>query len=171
MKKKGIKNYLILLGMVMITLVVVLYLFSWLKQYKDVKLGTPVILEVLPEVKYNNLDSFLKERNFSVIYMCTTSETVCRKFENKLKKFIIENDLNNEIVYFNLGEHKADDNLLNKIYKKYKHEDLIKKLNDYPSILIFSEGKIIDLLSPNKQGDVSITSVRNFLEGYDLLND
>ncbi len=171
LKNKNIKNYFILTGMIILTLTITLYLFAWLKQYKDIKLGEPIIIEVIPEVKYDNLDSFLKERNFQVLYMCTTRESVCRKFESKLKKFIIENNLSEEIVYFNIGDHKAEEGILDKIYNKYKHNDLIKKLNEYPSLLIFSEGRIIDLLSPNKQGNISITSVKNFLEGYDILND
>lgn len=171
MKEKTMKNYLILIGIIFFTMIVSLYLFSWLKQYKEIKLGEPIITEVIPEVKYNNFDSFLKERNFLVLYMCTTSENVCRKFEEKFKKFIINNELNNDIVYFNLGMSQEENDILDKIYNKYKHDDLIKKLNEYPSLLIFSEGKIVDLLSPNKEENLSIKVVNNFLEGYGLIND
>ncbi len=165
------KNYFILLGMILITFVISFYVFSWLKQYNDAKLGNPTIISVIAEAKYDNLDSLLKERNLVVLYMCTTSEKVCRDFEVDLKKYIIEKNLSDEIVYFNLGDKQVDDEILNKIYNKYKHEDLIKKLNKYPSLLILSEGKIIDLLSPNKDNKLTISAVDEFLEGYELIHD
>ena len=86
--------------------------------------------------------------------MCTSSENKCRKFEEKFGKYINNNNLNEEIIYFDI-ENK--DNLVN-IYEKYKHEDLRKKLGDYPMLFVFSEGKIIDLLS-NKDGKLSISKV------------
>lgn len=170
-KQIKIKNYFLLLGIIIITFLVFLYVFSFLKQYKDAKIGTPVITEVLTEVKYDNLDSFLRERDFVVIYMCTTSENICRNFETKFKNLILEEYLSDYIVYLNLGNEKIEDDLLNKVYVNYKHSDLIKKLNNYPSLLIFSNGKIINLLSPNNLGKLSISSVREFLEGYDIIND
>ena len=171
LEKKKFKNYFLLIGLVILTFVISLYLFSWLKQYKEVKLGNPIITEVLPEVKYNNLNSFLKERNFLVLYMCTPTEKKCRSFENKFKNFVVEYNLTDDIVYLNLDNNEEKNNVLDKIYKKYKHEDLIKKLNEYPTLLIFSEGKIIDLLNPSRDGKLTITSVKDFVEGYDLLND
>lgn len=165
------KNYFILVGMIIITFIVCFYVFTWLKQYNDAKLSTPIITSVIAEAKYDNLDSLLKERNFVVLYTCTTSEKICRNFEVKLKKYIIEENLSEEIIYFNLGEKYPEEEILNKIYKKYKHEDLIKKLNNYPSLLILSEGKIIDLLSPNKNNKITISMVDEFLEGYELIHD
>ncbi len=170
-KKKTLKNYLTLLLIICFTCILSLYVFSFCKQYKEIKLGTPVITEVLSEVKYDNLDSFLYERDFVVLYMCTTSEVMCRNFEVKLKKFIVDNNLSDDIVYLNLGDYSVNNNLLYKVYTKYKHKDLIKKINNYPTFLIFSDGKIIDLLSPNKKESLSIENVKDFFEGYELLND
>jgi hypothetical protein len=44
-------------------------------------------------------------------------------------------------------------------------KNLFKKLNNYPSILVFNERKIIDLLSPSKNSELSIAKVRDFLKG------
>ena len=143
MKKGSLKNYIILGIIVLCTLIAVFYLLNWYKQYKDIKLSEAVISSTIKEVKYDELDTVLQERDFLIVYMCTSSENKCRKFEEKFGKYINNNNLNEEIIYFDI-ENK--DNLVN-IYEKYKHEDLRKKLGDYPMLFVFSEGKIIDLLS------------------------
>ena len=163
MKKGSLKNYIILGIIVLCTLIAVFYLLNWYKQYKDIKLSEAVISSTIKEVKYDELDTVLQERDFLIVYMCTSSENKCRKFEEKFGKYINNNNLNEEIIYFDI-ENK--DNLVN-IYEKYKHEDLRKKLGDYPMLFVFSEGKIIDLLS-NKDGKLSISKVDDFLDGYDL---
>jgi len=170
-KKGSIKNYAILFAIVISTLLVVFYILTWYKNYNDSKLSNPIIKSVLTEITFENFETVLTERDFLIVYTCTSSESKCRNFESKFKQYILENNLKEDIIYFNLGYDNKEANeydLLNKVYNEYKHDDLIKKVNNYPTILIFSEGKIIDLLSPNKDNKVSITNVKNFLEGYEL---
>ena len=103
MKEVKTKNYFVLLLIILSTIITSLYLFSWYKQYDNNKLNDPVITDTLMEVKYNNLSNILQERDFLVVYMCTTSEKTCRSFESKFKKYITSNNLNDDIVYLNLG--------------------------------------------------------------------
>ena len=163
MKKGSLKSYAILFIIVGVTLVTVFYLLNWYKQYNDIKLSEAVISNTIKEVKYDGFDTVIKERDLIIVYTCTASENKCRKFEEKFGKYINKNNLNEEIIYFDI-ENK--DNLVN-IYEKYKHKDLKKKLGDYPMLFVFSEGKIIDLLS-TKDGKLSISKVDDFLGGYDL---
>lgn len=168
---KNLKNYFILFLIIVITCILSIYIFSWCKQYKDAKLEIPIITSVLSEVKYNNLDSVLQERSLIAIYVCTTKEKVCRSFESKFKIFIEQENLNNDITYLNIGDYSDEKDMLTKIYNKYKHEDLIKKINNYPTVLIFSNGKIIDFISDDKNNKITIDSVEDLLEGYGLIND
>ncbi len=166
MKNKTIKNYLILLGIFIITFVICIYLFSWIKQYNEAKLGEPVITNTLKEIKYDNLDNFLKENEVVVVYMCTTYELSCRNFEQNFSTFIKEQDLTDNILYLNLGYRNVENNLLNKLYNKYKNEYLIKKITNYPTIAIFNNGKMVDFLTISSNYNMEI--VKEFLEGYDI---
>lgn len=166
-KKIKLKNYFILFAICVATFLIFLYILSWYKQYNDTKLSIPVISEVLSTVEYKELDNVLRERDFLILYTCTTSESKCRSFESKFKKYVIEEDLADNIMYFNLGQYKEENNILNKMYLKYKADKLLKKLNDYPSLLIFNQGKIVDILSPSENENVSIASVKNFLRNYE----
>lgn len=167
MKKINNKNYIILTLIIITTILASLYILSWYRQYNDTKLSNSVITETLTEVKYDNLDSILQERDFLIVYMCTTSESICRNFEAKFNDYITDNNLNSDIVYLSLGLREDENNYLTKIYNKYKSNHIIKKINKYPTLLIFSEGKIIDILTSDNK-TITIGEVEQFLKGYDL---
>lgn len=166
MENIKIKNYLILLGIFFITFVLCFYLFSWIKLYNEVKMGEPYISDALTEVKYDDLDNFLIEHDFTIIYMGTTAEVHCRNFEKKFSSYLKDNNLTENILYLNLGYNRVENNLLQKIYNKYKHNDLIKKINNYPVIVVFNNGKIIDFLTITKNYDME--DISYFLKGYDI---
>lgn len=162
------KNYLVLGMIIIITLLVCIYLFSWYKQYNSTQTNNPVITNTLREVDYNNLNTVVTERDMVIVYMCTTSESICRNFEKKFSNYIKENNLTEEIMYLNLGNNSDENNILNKVYNQYKSKTLVKKVHEYPTLLIFNEGKIVDVLSSNSKHKLTIKQVDDFLEGYDL---
>lgn len=167
-KEIPVKNYLVLGIIVVITLLAFVYLLSWFKQYNDSKINTPIITSTLREVEYNNIDTVLQERDVLIMYMCTTDESVCRSFEKKFVKYIKDNNLSEDIIYLNLGYDRDENNLLNKVYNQYKSDKLVKKVYEYPTLLIFNGGKIIDILSSNGKNKLTIEEVDLFLEGYEL---
>ncbi len=161
-KKNMLKNYIILFCIMISFIIVTIYILNLYKQYNDEKIKNPVITSVLSEIKYDDLFNISKERDFFIVYMCSNTASKCRTFENGFKNYIIKNNLEEDIVYFNINN---DNNILNKIYNEYKHQDLIKKISDYPVLLVFSDGKIIDLLSSNENG-INNDLVIEFIGGY-----
>ena len=167
-KEIPIQNYIVLGVIIIITLLGVIYLCSWYRQYQDNKINEPVITNVLREVEYNNLDTVLTERDMLIMYMCTTDEKVCRSFEKKFSEYIKDNNLTEEIVYLNLGYSSDENNLLDTVYENYKSDTLVKKIYEYPTLVIFNEGQIVDVLSSNSKNQITIEQVSEFLEGYEL---
>ena len=169
-KKKEIplQNYVILGVIIIITLLGVLYLCSWYRQYQDNKINKPVITNVLREVQFNNLDTVLTERDMLIMYMCTTDENICRSFEKKFSEYILDNNLTEEIVYLNLGYSSDENNLLDTVYNTYKSDTLVKKIYEYPTLVIFNQGEIVDVLSSNSKNKITIDQVSEFLESYEL---
>ena len=167
-KEKPIKNYIVLGSIIIVTLLIALYSFSWYKQYEETKINTPIIESTLRAVEYNNLETVLKERDVLIMYMCTTNEDVCRSFEKKFVNFVKENNLTEDIIYLNLGYNQDENNLLEKVYNKYKSDNLVKKVYNYPTLIIFNEGKIVDVLSANKKDKITIEKVKQFLESYEI---
>lgn len=167
-KEIPFKNYVMLGVIIIITLLVAMYIFSWYRQYSDNKISKPIITSTLREVEYNNLDTVLQERDVLVMYMCTTDEDVCRSFEKKFTNYVKKNNLTDEIIYLNLGYSSDESGLLDKVYSEYKSDDLVKKVYQYPTLLIFNQGKIVDVLSSSSKNKVTIEQVDEFLDGYEL---
>lgn len=167
-KEIPVKNYIFLGIIIIITIIGVLYICSWYKQYNDTKTNTPIITSALREVKYDNLNTVLTERDVLIMYMCTTSENTCRNFEKKFSDYIKDNNLTEEIIYLNLGYSSDEEGLIDKVYNTYKSDNLVKKVYEYPTLLIFNEGKIVDVLSSNSKNKITIEQVDEFLEGYEL---
>ena len=167
-KEIPVKNYLVLGVIIIITLLASLYIFAWFRQYNDSKVNTPIITSTLREVQYNNLNTVVKERDILVMYMCTTDEDICRNFEKKFASYVSNNNLTEEIIYLNLGYNKDNNNLLQKVYNNYKSENLVKKVYEYPTLVIFNQGKIVDVLSSNGKNTITIEQVNDFLESYEL---
>ena len=119
------------------------------------------------EVKYDDLDSVLRERDFLIVYMCTTSEKMCRSFEAKFKDYVANNNLNDDIVYLSLGFKNDENDYSVKIYDRYKGINLVKKINKYPTLLVFKSGEIIDILSSSDKV-LSLSQIDDFLKGYEL---
>ena len=170
-KNKGnvipVRNYVILGIIIIVTLLGTMYLCAWFRSYNESKITNPIITSTIREVEYNNLDTVLLERDVLIMYMCTTDDSVCRSFEKKFSKYIKDNNLSEEIVYLNLGYQKDETSLLDKVYDNYKSADLVKKVYDYPALVIFNQGKIIDVLSSSDK-ELTIEHVEEFLEGYEL---
>ncbi len=167
MKNVKPKSYFVLGLIIVATIIVSFYLFSWYKHYNDNKLSNSVISDTLMEVKYDDLDSVLRERDFLIVYMCTTSEKMCRSFEAKFKDYVANNNLNDDIVYLSLGFKNDENDYSVKIYDRYKGINLVKKINKYPTLLVFKSGEIIDILSSSDKV-LSLSQIDDFLKGYEL---
>ena len=167
-RKIPIKNYFILGIIVLVTMLCLIYLSAWYKQYVSTKRLSPYITESLREVKEDNLDIVIKERDELIMYMCTTSEQVCRSFEKNFSTYVKDNNLQDDIMYLNLGYDSDENKLLENIYSKYKSDTLVKKVHDYPTLVMFKDGKIVDVLSSNSKNIITIDKVEQFLEGYEL---
>lgn len=166
MKKIKTKNYFLLIFIFALTFIICIYLFSWIKQYRNIKYQTSVITSSIHEIKYNNLQAMVKENDFFVLYTCNNIDKKCRMFSKNFKNYIDDNNLNEKIIYYNLENEKPLSNITT-LYNEYKGENLLKKLNNYPSILIFNKGKIIDFLVINDKTDID--DVNEFLKGYDMV--
>lgn len=168
MKKKGsFKSYILLLLIFGVTILITWYILTWFKNYKDLEINS-VIVDTVPEVRYDNISALSKERNIFILYACTTNEKTCRKLDNTFSDYIAYENLNDQIFYLNLGYDSDENGYLDKIYNKYKSEDLVKKIKSYPTLLLFSNGKIVDLISSKKNESISIADIKTFIEGYDF---
>lgn len=165
LRKVPTKNYIILIVMFIITFALVYYLYRWYDVYSDYQKETPVIRDVLPEINGEELDHYVQENPTTVVYMCTSSSNNCRTFENKFKKLIEKESLEEYITYINLSDVNTDD-FTNNFNITYKYKKLLK--NNYPALIVFEENNVVDIIQGNSKERLTITDVEKFLKENEI---
>lgn len=144
MRKIPTKNYVIL-SFLAIGVVIVCLVFSKVYKTTNNKEYTPVIKEVITEIKYDDLDNYLQENLDVVLYINDGSVKSNRSFEKKIKKTITNNGISRYFVYI-----EKDKNLVDKY-----------KLNsNTPIFIAYQNGVITEVLSKK---NVTINEVEEFL--------
>ena len=160
--KKLLKNYIILLGICLLTVFLVMYIAEWYKVYSDYQKETPVIRGTLKkEITAADFDFFLMEYPTSTIYMCTSKSDNCRNFEKDFKKIVIQKELQDSIIYLNLSNADIE-SFINDFNNKYNYK--IKLNENYPALVEFNDGKITSLLEGEDNMPLTISKARSFIE-------
>lgn len=162
--KITIKSYVQVALLILVTVVIVLYLSSWYASYKKDKLSIPVINGTLSEIRYEELDPYLKENNGTLyLYMCTSDEDICRNFEKEFIKIIDKKDLYDKILYLNLTNVDNKNDFLKEFNRKYSKN---KKVSAYPIIVKFTNGKVNKIIG-NSHG-LTINELKKYLDEFEI---
>lgn len=160
-EKSLVKNYIVLLIVFIVVICLTIYLCSWYRVYEDYKKQTPVIRGTLQEIVYDDLEHYVLENPTTVIYMCVPNDDKCRSFEKSFSKYVVKKELNNEIIYLNLS-NVDHDKFIDDFNNKYKFKT---KLNgNYPAFVVFKDGNVDAILRGNKNSNIDLDKVKNFLE-------
>lgn len=144
------RNYIILAGVLILSIIVVIYFYMWYDEFQVNKINTPVMNQYLSVINYNELGDYLVENKDVVIYISFLQDDATRKFEKNFKKIVDVYSLNNSILYLDLTEQYNDSNLFNDIKNKYT-------LSDMPCIVIFKDGIVDDVYSiEDKDYDIDL---------------
>lgn len=164
-KKKPLKNYVILGAILAATILGVIYLCLWYREYQEYEEGIPVLRGIIPEITEVELSHYVRENERAIVYLCVPSNKECRYFENDLKKMIIKEELKDKITYLNL----SNDNHANVTMMQLTVDYQIKEnLTNYPAFLLFENGKVIEVLQGTDTAVLSLGAVENFLNSYDV---
>ena len=160
-QKKKVKNYIILVFVVLLFVGLVLYLCKWYKVYDEYQKDIPVIRDSLQEIVNEDLEHYILDNPSSLIYICTANDENCRDFEKKFKKLIEKDELADEIIYLNVTGIDQD-SFVNSFNEKYTKK---KKLTtNYPAIVVFDEGKVVSILQAKKDNKIKIDDVKHFIK-------
>lgn len=142
-KTKGlITGYLKLILLFAVTIFIVLLIRNWHLTRVDYQLNVPIIKETLTqEVHSNEIYNYIRENENSIIYIGVVTDQKCRDFELLLNEVIKERNLENTITYLNLTNENNIKKFLKEFNKFYDSD-----LTGYPSIIIFEDGKVKDVL-------------------------
>lgn len=96
-------------------------------------LSNSVIKGYLSEIKYEEIQNYVKEQPNTVIYVSNSSEDESIEFEKKLKYVIKTYNLENEIIYININETT----IVDPVYQ------------NAPVLVFYQNGEISDIMDCN----------------------
>lgn len=160
-KKIPLKNYIILAVIFCISMGIVIYFCNWYKVYDQYQRQTPVIRETLSEITVEELDHYIMENPTTIIYMCTASDLTCRNYEKDFKKIIEKNDLQEDIIYLNLSNTNLDE-FTDNFNNNYNYK--VKLTNYYPSLVVFEDGKVTNILQGTSDKKLTATKTQQFID-------
>lgn len=165
---KKVKNYILLILICTIAIVASWYIF---KEYRE-NLNKPIFSLVpttLVEVNYEELENYIADNPTTMIYLSARKGNNISNFEEKFADYLKDNNLNSSIVYFDVN--KVDENTLTKMKVNYFSTELLKiELKAFPNILVFEDGKVVDVLY-EEEHKISINDVKKLMIKYGELND
>lgn len=172
MKKRIIpkKNYIIMFVITILVVVLTLYLSAWYKTIKEYYENNSVLTGVVNEIDEMSMPSYLLDNPNIVIYLASSNDSSIKSFEKKMKKYIKDNDLKNEIIYFDTTG--LENNQINNIFIGYASSTLKNLRNiSVPNMLYFENGEIVDILYFKKKTIIK-NDVISFLERNNvIIND
>ncbi len=133
MRKIPLKNYFILAAIIILSGIIVIYIANMYRNKKDYEKENT--MSFLKEIYAKDFENFIIENPDSIVYISDASNET---LELELKKYIIEKDYIQDIVYIDTNKINID--FVNTL-KKYS-----SLINDkMPNVLIIKSGKIINI--------------------------
>ena len=132
------KNYIYLFIILLGSLLLLLYLYTWYETYNESKLNTSIMDEYLTVINYNELDNYIIENKNAVIYVSILGNEDISKFEKKFKNLVSEHNLKNDILYLDISNEN-----INVATNKLNIDE------EFPYLVVYTNGVITDTYSIN----------------------
>lgn len=163
------KNYVLLGLLTVVTILAVTYIGKWYLASENYYLENSVMKELVGEVKELEFENYILENPDVVIYIANDQSESTKKFEKKLKNYILEENLKSHFIYVNGKE--STETFLSNFKKKYFINEIKETEITYPNLLLLEDGKIKDILYQTSLTERNVKDVKLFLQKNGVLED
>lgn len=168
MRKIPKKNYIFLSILSVVTILFSVYVMNWYKTSKEYSAEESLMTDFLGEVKESEIENYILENPEVVIYVASEQNENIKKFEKKLKEYLIKEDLKSHFIYLNCNNLSSD--FITTFQKKYFNGALKKVYFPYPNLWLVDDGEVVDVLYRINQ-ELDIKDVDQFLKKNGVTND
>lgn len=138
-KQVPFKNYIYLFCILLGSILLLFYIYTWYETYNENKLYTSIMNKYLTVINYNELDNYITETPNAILYVSILGDKKINRFEEQFKNNISNSNLRNNILYLDITNEEK--------------EEAMKKLNidtNLPYLVVYTNGKITDTYSIEK---------------------
>ena len=167
-KKKRIPvyNYVVLALLIILTVGGALFFRMTYLGSVSYKKDTPVIRDyVLSEISTLEVYNYVRENENTILYLCTARAERCRSLEEEFGPFIDKNELGSTITYLNMSNENHKKTFIKEFNKFYD-----TKILGYPSLVIFEDGKVKDILTTD-DSELSLNEIKEFFKKNNISSD
>lgn len=153
------KNYIYLFLILLGSLLLLLYIYTWYDAYNENRLNTSIMDKYLTVINYNELDNYIIENKNAVIYVSILGNEDISKFEKKFKNLVYEHNLKNDILYLDISNENIS--------------IATKKLNideEFPYLVVYTNGVITDTYSIN-DNNYSNAKIEKYLNRIGVIDN
>ena len=154
------KNYFILGVILVISFLLVYYLYMWFEAYNESKLNKPILDKYMEVINYNELDNYLVESPNAIIYVSVLENSEIRDFEKNFKGILKKNQLEKEVLYMNITEELKNSTIKNEMVSKYTINNL--SIVNVPVILVIDNGELRTIYGI-KDNNYDVESLKLFI--------
>ena len=166
MKKEiPLKNYFILILVILLTILAVFYMRDWYNTSKEFYAQNSVMTKVVREIKNDEISNYILENQKFILYVSSGRNTNIKSFENEFKNLIQKMDLGENVLYMNLDEVDVSDfyNSLNSYASRKKVKNQIASSD--ASMYVFTDGKLTMLL--NNVNNYSMKRLESIIDRWE----
>jgi hypothetical protein len=159
------KNYIILMLVCFLTIGLVVFVSIMYRRNEKKNMETPVISGVIPEIKRDDVGSYVIENDSFFLYIGSASDYNSREVEKDLIKYFDRRNIKDDTIFLNV----TGENELNSFYKFFNEKFVVNeysKLNNYPAFIIFKDGKVLDLVQKGENQKLNIGDIDRVLDEY-----
>jgi hypothetical protein len=143
------KNYLVLISVLLITIVLIGYSLIWYNVHKEYNNNISYIDDYIDEINKDEFENYIRENPDVFVYFCIKGNEKCNLFEKDLVEILKNSNYSDDLVYLNLKDQEVKN-----LYDKYRNGTIPYT---YPLIVHFFGHKIDDYVD-------SIELVEEFFE-------
>ncbi len=163
MRQIKAKNYVLTFLLFILTIIAVLFIKRIYENREAIEVVTNDRMDVLSEIKENDLKSYVVENRKIIIYASYSSDFSIENFESQFREYIINHELTKEIVYLNLSQ--VGSKFYDTLKDKYFIDDLKKVTlpKGQANMYAFENGKIVDILYRDS-ANITLNDAITFLQ-------
>lgn len=132
------KNYLILIGLIVLVICACFAFYNLFEIYKENKNSVSPLAN--KEVLYEDLKNITNELDADTFLVISyTEDNQVHNNENEIKKYLNKINLFNNVMYFNISEYREDENFLSDVNKTLGLKDNLE-ISAFPAVVYYKEG-------------------------------
>ncbi len=165
MNNKPKKNYFLLFGICLCTILLAVYINKWALAFKKTKLDNSPLNNSVYVLSADELTESINELNKGILYVSYTGSEKIYRFEKMLLKKIDKDSLNDYILYIDMKDQFKNEKYI-VLLNAELNSDLLQDLK-LPAFIYIENGKIIEI-ADSKDSMVTIEDFQSLVSKYNI---